>query len=152
MTDHTQEQNIDPDQVLEELFETLDTEEDETGHDPKTVELLALLDGPFSELRDDTFPDPDSLLVYDPEAAPLVQSLTFDETTTRYKCGLGGRWVPEDLERIKKAKRQCLQETLDSYYRHDHGESENLVCSTPCLVIRGKNFPHSWVTVKACIS
>jgi len=116
-------------------------------------ELLALMDGPFQVLRDDTFPDPDRLLVYDPEATPVVQALTFDEATARYPCGgYSSRWCPADLDEIKKEKRQCLAETLDSYARDDKGETGNLPCSTPCLVVRGASFPHSWVTIKACIS
>ena len=118
--------------------------------DPRTEELLALLDGPFKVLRDDTFCDPSRLLVYDPERAPLVQALTFNEATVRYKCGVGGRWTPECVEKIKKDKRECLAETLDSYYKREQGDEESdLPCSTPCLVVRGASFPHSWVTVRA---
>jgi hypothetical protein len=121
--------------------------------DPKSEELLALLDGPFKVLRDDTLPDPDRLLVYDPKAAPVIQALSFEQVTTRYKCGgVGSRWSPECLAEIKKVKRECLQETLDSCWRRDQGdESEYLPCGTPCLVVRGRNFPHAWVVVKAHI-
>lgn len=138
---------------LDSLFEEMKAEGDKGGEDPRTEELLALLDGPFKTLRDDTFPDPDRLLVYDPESKPVVQALTFDQAAARYKCGVGGRWTPECLTEIKKDKRQCLQETLDSYHLRDQGnEDSDLPCSTPCLVIRGQQFPHSWVVVKAFVS
>lgn len=118
--------------------------------DPRTKELLALLDGPFKELRDDTFPDPDRLLVYDPEKAPVVQALTFDETVARYKVGVGGRWTAQCLAKVKKDKRECLAETLASYCVREKGDEESdLPCSTPCLVVRGASFPHAWVVVRA---
>jgi len=149
MTDNTQDTNH-LDQLLDEVLQEL--EADERAADPKTELLLALLDGPFQVLRYDTFPDPDRILVYDPEAKPVVQALTFDEATARYPCGgYSSRWCPADLEEIKKEKRKCLAETLDSYARDDQGETGNLPCSTPALVIRGRSFPHSWVVIKACI-
>jgi hypothetical protein len=149
MTDNTQDTN-DLDQLLDEVFQELEAEE--RAADPKTELLLALMDGPFQVLRDDTFPDPDRILVYDPEATPVVQALTFDEATAKYPCGgYGSLWCPADLDEIKKEKRKCLAETLDSYARDEQGKTEDLVCGTPCLVVRGASFPHSWVTIKACI-
>lgn len=156
MDNNTQDLN-DPSKLgsyLDSLFEEMKAEENKGGEEPRTEELLALLDGPFKTLRDDTFPDPDRLLIYDPEAKPVVQALTFDEAAARYKCGgAGSRWTPECLAEIKKDKRQCLQETLDSYHLRDQGDEDNdLPCSTPCFVIRGQQFPHSWVVVKAFVS
>lgn len=117
-------------------------------------ELLALLDGPFKVLRDDTFPATDKLLVWDRQATPSVQALTFEEATERYKCGGGGsRWVPEDLETVKEVKRECLEETLSSYAKQEKDPDYEGVCSTPALVVSNNPLTaHRWCVVKACLS
>ena len=115
------------------------------------AELLALLDGPFKELRDDTHPDPTRLLVWDRAATPSVQALTFEEATERYQCGgEGSRWVPEDLEEVKKAKRECLEETLSSYAKQEADPAYEGLCSTPVLVVSPNPLrAHRWAVVKA---
>jgi hypothetical protein len=116
-------------------------------------ELLALLDGPFRTLRDDTQPDPERLLVWDREATPSVQALTFEEATERYKCGgVGSRWAPEDLEAVKEAKRECLEETLSSYAKQETDPNYEGLCSTPALVVSNNPLKaHRWAVVKACL-
>ena len=117
-------------------------------------EFLALADGPFKVLRDDTFPDPDRLLVWDRQATPSVQSLTFDEVTERYQCGgEGSRWVPEDLQAVKDAKAECLEETLSSYAKQEKDPDFEGLCSTPALVVSNNPLTaHRWSVVKACLS
>jgi hypothetical protein len=117
-------------------------------------ELLALLDGPFKELRDDTYPDPGKLLVWDREATPYVQALSFTEATERYPCGgEGSRWVPEDLEAVKEAKQECLEETLASYAKREADPDYEGLCSTPALVVSNNPLrPHRWAVVKAYLS
>ena len=117
-------------------------------------ELLALLDGPFKVLRDDTFPDPNRLLVWDRQTTPSVQSLTFDEATDRYQCGgVGSRWAPEDLEAVKEAKQECLEETLSSYAKQEADPDYEGVCSTPTLVVSNNPLlAHRWAVTKACLS
>ena len=114
-------------------------------------ELLALLDGLFKELRDDTHPDPERLVVWDRAATPSVQALTFEETTERYKCGgVGSRWAPEDLEAVKEAKRECLEETLSSYAKQEADPDYEGLCSTPALVVSNNPLrAHRWAVVKA---
>lgn len=117
-------------------------------------EFLALADGPFKVLRDDTFPDPDRLLVWDRQATPSVQSLTFDEATERYQCGgEGSRWVPEDLQAVKDAKAECLEETLRSYAKQEADPDYEGLCSTPALVVSPNPLrAHRWCVVKAYLS
>jgi hypothetical protein len=114
-------------------------------------ELLALLDGPFKILRDDTFPDPDRLLVWDKQATPVVQALTFAEATERYQCGgAGSRWIPADLQAVKEAKAQCLEETMSSYKERDADPDYDGLCYTPSLVVSNNPLrPHRWNVVKA---
>jgi hypothetical protein len=114
-------------------------------------ELLALLDGPFKVLRDDTFPDPDRLLVWDRQATPSVQTLTFAEATGRYQCGgVGSRWVPEDLDAVKEAKGECLEETRVAYGKRDEDPDYEGLCSTPTLVVSNNPLKaHRWCVVKA---
>jgi hypothetical protein len=114
-------------------------------------ELLALLDGPFRTLRDDTQPDPDRLLVWDRKASPSVQALTFAEATERYECGgVGSKWAPEDLEAVKEAKRECLEETLSSYAKQETDPDYEGLCSTPALVVSNNPLrAHRWAVVKA---
>jgi hypothetical protein len=116
-------------------------------------ELLALLDGPFRTLRDNTQPDPERLLVWDREATPSVQALTFEEATERYKCGgVGSRWAPEDLKAVKEAKRECLEETLSSYAKQETDLNYEGLCSTPALVVSNNPLKaHRWAVVKACL-
>jgi hypothetical protein len=117
-------------------------------------ELLALLDGPFKVLRDDTFPDPDRLLVWDRKATPSVQALTFEEATERYPCGgEWSRWVPEDLQAVKGVKQECLEETMSSYRERDSDPDFEGLCSTPALVISNNPLrAHRWSVVKAYLS
>jgi len=117
-------------------------------------EFLALVDAPFKVLRDDTFPDPRRLLVWDRLATPSVQALTFEEAVERYKCGgAGSRWVPEDLETLKEVKRECLEETLASYAKQEKDPDYEGLCSTPALVVSHNPLTaHRWCVVKACLS
>lgn len=117
-------------------------------------ELLALLDGPFKVLRDDTFPDPSRLLVWDRKATPSVQALTFEEAVTRYQCGGdGSQWVPGDLEEIKAAKQEALEETRDSYSKRDADPDYEGLCGTPALFISNNPLrAHRWSVVKAYLS
>ena len=114
-------------------------------------ELLALLDGPFRVLRDDTFPDTDRLLVWDRQTTPSVQALTFAEATGRYQCGgEGSRWVPEDLEALKDAKGECMEETRVAYGKRDADPDYEGLCSTPALVVSNNPlWAHRWCVVKA---
>ena len=114
-------------------------------------ELLALLDGPFKVLRDDTFPDPDRLLVWDRKATPSVQALTFEEATERYQCGgAGSRWVREDLSDIREQKELGLEETRSSYARREADPDYEGVCSTPALVVSNNPLrAHRWRVISA---
>ena len=117
-------------------------------------EFLALLDGPFKVLRDDTFPATDKLLVWDRQETPSVQALTFEEATERYQCGgVGSRWVPSDLQAVREAKEECLEETLSSYAKQEADPDYEGVCSTPALVVSNNPLTaHRWCVVKACLS
>jgi len=128
------------------------TNEDE-NKEAEDEELLDLLDGPFKVLRDDTFADPDRLLVWDRQAEPVVQALTFEEATERYQCG-GARsqWSPEDLQTLREVKRECFRETLGSYAKLKEDPSHDGLCSTPVLVVSPNPLrPHRWLEVKACL-
>ena len=114
-------------------------------------ELLALLDGPFKVLRDDTFIDPDRLLVWDRKATPSVQAMTFEEAVARYQCGGdGSQWVPGDLEEVKAAKQEALGETRDTYSKRDADPDYEGLCGTPALFISNNSLlAHRWSVVKA---
>ena len=114
-------------------------------------ELLALLDGPFKVLRDDTFPDATRLLVWDRQATPSLQALTFDEATERYPCGgKGSQWAPEDLHAVKEEKAKCLEETLASYAKQEKDPTYEGLCSTPVLVVSQTPLrAHRWCVTKA---
>lgn len=114
-------------------------------------ELLALLDGPFKVLRDDTFIDPDRLLVWDRKSTPSVQAMTFEEAVTRYQCGGdGSQWVPGDLEEVKAAKQEALGETRDTYSKRDADPDYEGLCGTPALFISNNPLrAHRWSVVKA---
>jgi hypothetical protein len=115
-------------------------------------ELLALLDGPFRVLRDNTFSDPDRLLVWDKQAKPVIQSLTFDEATKKYECGgYSSQWAPEDLDRIKEEKHRCISETYLANVFHETGiEGGDIACGTPVLIINSNPLlGHTWKEVKA---
>ena len=142
----------DAERWVEEFADYTANELDQLAED--NDELLALLDGPFRTLRDDTHPDPELLLVWDRKATPSVQALTFEEATGRYKCGgVGSRWAPEDLEAVRRAKRECLEETLSSYSKRDADPDYKGLCSTPALVVSNNPLKaHRWCVVKACLS
>jgi hypothetical protein len=142
-----------PEQGLEWLLQSVETQGQVTERQrAENEELLALCDGPFRVLRDDTFIDPERLLVWDRKAEPVVQALTFDEATDRYQCG--GReslWSRGDLDIIKTEKRKCLGETLESYADLENPSSTGiLMCATTCLIVSNNPLvPHRWCVVKA---
>ena len=94
------------------------TSNEEENKEAEDEELLDLLDGPFKVLRDNTFADPDRLLVWDRQEEPVVQALTFEEATERYPCG-GPRsqWAQEDLETLKELKGECFSQSQDTARR-----------------------------------
>lgn len=140
-------------QGLEWLLQSVETLGQVTERQrAENEELLALCDGPFRVLRDDTFIDPERLLVWDRNAEPVVQSLTFEEATDHYQCG--GReslWSRGDLDIIKTEKRKCLGETLESYADLENPSSTGtLMCATTCLIVSNNPLvPHRWCVIKA---
>jgi hypothetical protein len=145
-----------PEQALAWVAESNETLGEQTKRKRQDdEELLALLDGPFKVLRDDTFSDPDRVLVWDKAAVPVVQALTFEEAMARYQCGgAGSQWSPEDVDKIKVEKRLCLGLTLDSYAAQEAGvTSGELECASPCLFVSGNPLDaHRWVTVKSLLN
>jgi hypothetical protein len=129
------------------------TSNEEENKEAEDEELLDLLDGPFKVLRDNTFADPDRLLVWDRQEEPVVQALTFEEATERYPCG-GPRsqWAQEDLETLKELKGECFSQSQDSYAQLEADPDYRGVCATPVLVVSPNPLrPHRWCEVKACL-
>ena len=67
-----------------------------TPTEPWEGALLALLDGPYQELRDDNHVTPNEVLVFD-EAVGTVEALDLMDLPLRYPVGTGGRWPAPDL-------------------------------------------------------
>jgi len=96
-----------------------------TTTEPWEGSLLALLDGPCQELRDDNHVTPNEVLVFD-EAAGTVEAVDLMKLPLRYPVGTGGRWSAHDLtttgcpETASEGREQEIRATFQkSYYSGD---------------------------------
>jgi hypothetical protein len=113
--------------------------------------LLALLDGPYQELRDDNHVTPNEVLVFD-EAAGTVEAVDLMELPLRYPVGTGCRWSAHDLGELVLDKALLYRQSLVAHEINDENPAAEPTCGTVVLVVTSVNGqPYRRVTVKARI-
>jgi len=120
-----------------------------TTTEPWEGALLALLDGPYQELRDDNHVTPNEVLVFD-EAVGTVEAVDLMELPLRYPVGTGGRWSAHDLGELVLDKALLYRQSLVAHEINDEDPAAEPTCGTVVLVVTAVNGqPYRRVTVKA---
>jgi len=115
--------------------------------------LLALLDGPFKQVRDDNHVDPHSILVYDRSREPLIDAVEILVVLARYPCqGVNSQWNTNDVVGILQEKHNQYRKSMASHEISDEETSMTPACGTVVLIInQNQNQPHRWVGISALI-
>jgi hypothetical protein len=122
-----------------------------TTTEPWEDTLLALLDGPYKEVRDDNHVTPNEVLVFG-EAAGTVEAVDLMEIPLRYPVGTGGRWSAHDLGELVLDKALLYRQSLVAHEINDDEPAAEPTCGTVVLVVTAiSGQPYRRVTVKARI-
>jgi hypothetical protein len=114
--------------------------------------LLALLDGPYQELRDDNHVTPNEVLVFD-EAAGTVEAVDLMELPLRYPVGTGCRWSAHDLGELVLDKALLYRQSLVAHEINDEDPAAEPTCGTVVLAMPVEQpIPFQRVCVKARIT
>lgn len=116
-------------------------------------ELLALLDGPFKDVRDQNHVEADRVLVWDRQREPVVESVPLHELLLRYPCGVrGAGWTLQDLGEMTMKKGRLYAESVIAHELSEEDPTASPTCGTVVLVVRSKQEEaHRWLAVKAAI-
>lgn len=115
--------------------------------------LLALLDGPFKQVRDDNHVDPHSILVYDGSREPLIEAVDILDVLARYPCqGVNAQWNTNDVAGILQEKHNQYRKSMASHEISDEETNMTPACGTVVLIINpNQHEPHRWVGISALI-
>ena len=119
--------------------------------DTRTLDekVLAALDGPYRELRDDTHINPHAVLVYD-EATDTVEAVELCDLPLRYPvAGRGARWGYGCLGELVAAKALLYRQSKVAHELHDEDPTSQAPCGTPVLAVPEGHGPYSWFDVRA---
>jgi hypothetical protein len=122
-----------------------------TDNDSRTLneKLLAALDGPYRELRDDTHINPHAVLVFD-EATETVEAVELCELPLRYPVsGRGARWSYGCLGELVASKALLYRQSKVAHELHDEDPTSEAPCGTPVLAVPERQGTYSWFEVKA---
>ena len=113
--------------------------------------ILELLNGPYSELRDDNHVTPNEILVYD-VAADTVEAVDLMELPLRYPCGAGNRWSYEDLGQVVADKAMLYRQSIIAHEISDEDDEASPTCGTVVLVITTDYRPYQRIQTRARIT
>jgi hypothetical protein len=122
-----------------------------TDNDSRTLneKLLAALDGPYRELRNDTHLNPHAVLVFD-EKTLAVEEVQLSELPLRYPViGPGARWSCSCLGALVNSKALLYRQSKVAHELHDEDPTYQAPCGTPVLAVPERPGPYSWFEVKA---
>lgn len=114
-------------------------------------QLLDLLNGPYSELRDDTHITPNEILVYD-VAAGTIEAVDLMELPLRYPCGAGNRWSYEDLGHVVADKALLYRQSVIAHEISNEDDEAAPPCGTVVLVITTDHRPYQRIQTRARIN
>ena len=113
--------------------------------------VLAALDGPYRELRDDTHINPNAVLVFT-EATETVEAVNLWELPLRYPCsGFLARWSYECLGKLVAEKAVLYRQSKVAHELHEEDPSTEATCGTPVLVVPVRPGPFHRLDVRARI-
>ena len=117
------------------------------------AELLALLNGPFAEVRDRNHMETDRILVWDRQRKPVVESVAWHELTLRYPCGgPEDGWYLEDLGKMTMKKGTLYRQSAVAHELSDEDPTATPTCGSVVLIIRSDpEGVHRWLVEKSAI-
>lgn len=122
-----------------------------TDNDTRTLseKVLAALDGPYRELRDDTHMNPHAVLVFD-EKTLAVEAVQLSELPLRYPvCGPGARCSCSCLGALVNSKALLYRQSRVAHELHDEDPTSQAQCGTPVLAVPERPGPYCWFEMKA---
>jgi hypothetical protein len=143
-----------PDDELEQLLAELEAEGWETDEgwtwETAKEELLALLDEPFRELRDNNHLR-DAVLVWDTSKTPQVFEVPVLELPFVLPLGgKGTRWVVENYGQVVEAKANLLRQSKVAHELADEDPTATPQCGTVVVVVPPETSqPYRWAEVKS---
>lgn len=114
-------------------------------------QLLDLLNGPYSELRDDNHIAPNEILVYD-VVAGTIEAVDLMEVPLRYPCGVGQRWSYADFGEAVTDKAMLYRQSVIAHEISDEDEEAEPTCGTVVLVITTDYRPYHLIQTRARIN
>jgi hypothetical protein len=104
--------------------------------------LLALPDGSFKPVRDDSHVDPHAIFVWDSARSPVIESVEILELLGRYPCGgKGCQWSHEDFLAILGEKRNQDCKSIASRAISSDDRSISPACGTVALAVSPPEHP-----------
>ena len=81
--------------------------------------LQELLDGPYRELKQDNFVDPDRVLVYY-QGKEIIKAMTFDEVASEHPYGpFPCRWVLGNFSKLRIKKDILYKQSIEAHEESD---------------------------------
>jgi hypothetical protein len=135
------------DAVIAQLVAEYKQEEEENA------ELMALLTGPFAEVRDRNHVEPAEFLVWDRRREPEIESVPLYELTLRYPCGgPEDGWCLEDLGKMTMKKGLLYRQSVVAHELSDEDPTATPTCGSVVLITRtDPEGVHRWLVEKSAI-
>ena len=135
------------DALIAQLLAEHKQEEDENA------ELMALLSGPFAEVRDRNHLEADRILVWDRQREPVIESVAWHELTLRYPCGEPeDGWCLEDLGKMTMKKGVLYRQSVVAHELSDEDPTATPTCGSVVLITRtDPEGVHRWLVEKSAI-
>jgi len=135
------------DAVIAQLVAEYKQEEEENA------ELMALLSGPFAEVRDRNHLEADRILVWDRQRDPVIESVPLHELTLRYPCGgPEDGWCLEDLGKMTMKKGMLYRQSVVAHELSDEDPTASPTCGGVVLIARtNPEGVHRWLVEKSAI-
>jgi hypothetical protein len=144
--------DLEVEQLVNELLDI--NYDDEPSYNERLQEkVLAALDGPYRELRDDTHIAPHTVLVFTEGAdgeSDTVEAVDLSELPLRYPvAGKGARWCIQNLGELVASKALLYRQSKVAHELHDKDPTSEAPCGTPVLAVPVRPGPYYWFDVRA---
>jgi hypothetical protein len=160
MTDYNEGANGTDNNLTDLEFEQLVNELLDINYDdePSYNELLqdkvlAALDGPYRELRDDTHIAPHTVLVFTEGAdgeSDTVEAVDLCELPLKYPVkGLHARWCTQNLGELVASKALLYRQSKVAHELHDEDPTSEAPCGVPVLAVPMGAGTYYWFDVRS---
>jgi hypothetical protein len=135
------------DAVIAQLVAEYKQEEEENA------ELMALLSGPFAEVKERNHLEADRILVWDRQRKPLIESVPLHELPLRYPCGgPEDGWNLEDLGKMTMKKGVLYRQSVVAHELSDEDPTARPTCGSVVLIAgQWPEETHRWLVEKSAI-